>query len=81
MGNPSISSDIIGCNEIIEHNMNGFLIPSKNKEALLEKMKFSIENKDKINVMSTLTRDIILSKFEQKQLWRKTMEIYKQISK
>jgi glycosyltransferase involved in cell wall biosynthesis len=81
MNIPSISSDIIGCNEIIEHNMNGFLIPSKNKEALLEKMKFSIENKDKINVMSTLTRDIILSKFEQKQLWRKTMEIYKQISK
>lgn len=81
MNIPSISSDIIGCNEIIEHNMNGFLIPSKNKEALLEKMKFSIENKDKINVMSTLTRDIILSKFEQKQLWRKTMDIYKQISK
>lgn len=81
MNIPSISSDIIGCNEIIEHNLNGFLIPSKNKEALLEKMKFSIENKDKIKEMSTLTRDIILSKFEQKQLWMKTMEIYKKISK
>ena len=44
-------------------------------------MKFSIENKDKIKEMSTLTRDIILSKFEQKQLWMKTMEIYKKISK
>ena len=81
MNIPAISSDIIGCNEIIEHNLNGFLIPSKNKKALLEKMKFSIENKDKINVMSTLTRDIIISKFEQKQLWRKTMDVYKQISK
>jgi glycosyltransferase involved in cell wall biosynthesis len=80
MNIPSISSDIIGCNEIIEHNLNGFLIPSKNKEVLLEKMKFSIENKDKIKEMSTLTRDFILSKFEQKQLWMKTMEIYKKIS-
>lgn len=81
MNIPCISSDIIGCNEIIEHNLNGFLIPSKNKEALLEKMKFCIENKNKIKKMSTLTRDIILSKFEQKQLWRKTIEIYKKISK
>ncbi|MFC4739522.1 glycosyltransferase family 4 protein [Flavobacterium ponti] len=80
MNIPAISSDIIGCNEIIEDNVNGFLIPSKNKNALFEKMKFSIENIDKINLMSTITRDIILSKFEQKKLWSKTMDIYKQIS-
>lgn len=80
MNIPAISSDIIGCNEIIEDNVNGFLIPSKNKKALFEKMKFSIENKNKIIVMSTLTRDIILSKFQQKQLWNKTIDIYKQIS-
>ena len=80
MNIPAISSDIIGCNEIIEDNVNGFLIPSKNKKALFEKMKFSIENKNKIIEMSTLTRDIILSKFQQKQLWNKTIDIYKQIS-
>jgi glycosyltransferase involved in cell wall biosynthesis len=80
MNIPAISSDIIGCNEIIEHNLNGFLIPSKDKKALLEKMKFSIDNKNKINVMSTLTRPIILSKFEQKRLWSKTIDIYKEIS-
>jgi glycosyltransferase involved in cell wall biosynthesis len=80
MNIPAISSDIIGCNEIIEDNVNGFLIPSKNKNTLFEKMKFSIENIDKINLMSTITRDIILSKFEQKKLWSKTMDIYKQIS-
>jgi len=81
MNIPAISSDIIGCNEIIEHNVNGFLIPSKNKKALMEKMKFCLENKNEIEVMSTLTRAIILSKFEQKQLWIETIEIYKQISK
>lgn len=80
MNIPAISSNIIGCNEIIEHNVNGFLIPSKDENALFEKMKCSIENKNEIQKMSNVAREIVLRKFEQNQLWNKTIEIYKKIS-
>ena len=81
MSVPAISSNIIGCKEIIDNEVNGYLIPSKDEKALFEKMKFCIENQNKIKQMASLTRDIILSKFEQKQLWNKTIHFYKEISK
>ncbi|WP_445457176.1 glycosyltransferase family 4 protein [Flavobacterium sp. HNIBRBA15423] len=81
MSVPAISSNIIGCKEIIDNEVNGYLIPSKDEKALFEKMKFCIENQNKIKQMASVTRDIILSKFEQKQLWNKTIHFYKDISK
>jgi len=81
MSVPAISSNIIGCKEIIDNEVNGYLIPSKDEKALFEKMKFCIENQNKIKQMASVTRDIILSKFEQKQLWNKTIHFYKEISK
>lgn len=81
MSVPAISSNIIGCKEIIDNEVNGYLIPSKDERALFEKMKFCIENQNKIKQMASVTRDIILSKFEQKQLWNKTIHFYKEIIK
>lgn len=80
MNVPAISSNIIGCNEIIDNEVNGYLIPSKDEKVLFEKMKFCIENQNEIKRMATVTRRIILSRFEQKQLWDKTINFYKEIS-
>ena len=80
MNVPSISSDIIGCNEIIAHGVNGFLIPSKNEKILYETMLYCFQNKNIVEKMASATRNIILSKFEQKQLWDKTIASYKETS-
>lgn len=80
MNVPSISSDIIGCNEIISDSVNGFLISPKDENALLEKMKYCLNNRGLINSMSIKVREIISRKYEQKQLWDKTIEYYRTIS-
>lgn len=80
MNVPAIASNIIGCNEIIDNEVNGYLIPSKDEKALFEKMKFCIENQNEIKRMASVTRGVILSRFEQKQLWNKTINFYKKIS-
>lgn len=80
MNVPSISSDIIGCNEIIEDHVNGFLIPSKNHRALYEKMKYALENKDTITTMSKVSRDLISGKFEQRKLWEELIKYYDEIA-
>ena len=36
MGKPIITSDIPGCRETVEEGMNGYLVPSKNSEALAD---------------------------------------------
>lgn len=79
MGVPAISSDIIGCNEIIQNEINGYLITPKDKKALLEKMLFCLKHKHEAEEMSLITRKIILSKFEQNELWSKMIASYKKI--
>jgi glycosyltransferase involved in cell wall biosynthesis len=80
MNVPSISSNIIGCNEIIIEGSNGFLINSKDEAALFEKMNFCIENPSVISQMATSARNL-MQKFEQQEFWRKSLRVYENISK
>lgn len=73
---PAISSDIIGCNEIIENNLNGFLIPVKDRDALYCKMQYTLENQLQIKTMALITRTMIANRFEQKELWSKSLAFY-----
>lgn len=79
MNVPAISSNITGCNEIIEDEVNGFLIPIKDQDALFAKMKFALENRWTIDAMSKITRTMIAAKFEQQELWDKIVDFYKEI--
>lgn len=79
MSIPAISSDITGCNEIIQNNRTGFLIPPKDENALFEKMKYCIENPDEIKIMAALARKTMRSKYEQNQVWEKVIEKYREI--
>jgi len=76
MNIPSISSNILGCNEVIFKDVNGFLIESKNQQVLLDKMGYCIQNPEKINEMAKLSREIVKDKFEQKELWQKSLKVY-----
>lgn len=80
MSVPSISSNIIGCNEIITNNENGFLIQTKNEDDLLEKMKFCINNPQILLKMSSNARQFVEEKFEQKKHWEDSLEYYKKIT-
>ncbi len=80
MNVPAICSDIIGCNEIIEDHVNGFLIPQRNQKALYSKMKYCLDHPAQVSQMSKVTRQMIAAKFEQEKLWAKTIEFYESIT-
>lgn len=79
MGVPAISSNIIGCNEIIKEGYNGVLIPPKSVEALLKAMEMVLVNKDKIDEMSLVCRSYVEEKYEQKKVWEAILEEYKSL--
>ncbi|MBP4141516.1 glycosyltransferase family 4 protein [Flavobacterium sp. P4023] len=79
MNVPSISSDIVGCKEVIGDGINGILVESRNTKDLEEKMQLCISEPTKIKEMALLSRDFVKNKFEQKELWQKTLEKYKEI--
>ncbi len=73
---PAIVTDINGCNEIIQNNNNGLLIPKKNSEALKEAMLHLIENKSVRETMKLSTRKFIQENFSREIIWNELLKMY-----
>lgn len=65
MGLPSVVTDINGSREIIIHGENGFIIPSKNADALYEAMKQILLDTTNREKMAANARPLIDSRFEK----------------
>lgn len=76
---PSISSDIIGCNEVVINGETGILIPPKDKKKLYEKMEYSILNKLEMKKKGMNAEKSIKERFEQIDVWNKYIVKYIEI--
>ena len=74
---PSIVSNINGCNEIIENNCNGLIIPVKNENALFDAMKKMASETSLANEMKKNCRQMIVSKYNQKLVWEAILAEYR----
>jgi len=82
MGLPSVVTDINGCNEIIEPEHNGLIIPTKNTKALEEAMLRIVEESTLTKKLASNARESILSRFDQGTIWKLIKEEYdKQLNK
>lgn len=80
MSVPAISSNIIGCNEIIKDGYNGKLITSKSVIELERAMEWFVENPKLRKQMADVSRQYVVDKYEQKTLWNKALEAYSKIA-
>lgn len=76
MGIPAISSDIIGCNEVIVPGENGDIIPAKDAEALYSKMKEWVTDPEKLKKMSAKSRELVKTRFDRKVVWKNALKEY-----
>lgn len=77
MGVPCIVSDINGCNEIIEDEINGFVVPPKQIQPLVEKMQFLYKDLEKRTIFIERTQTLIATNFERAQYWELLLAEYK----
>lgn len=73
---PSIVSDINGCNEIITHEENGLIIPTKDVESLKVALQKIINDRVLYEKCKENAREIILTKFKQDLIWKALLEEY-----
>lgn len=78
---PVISSKINGCDEIVEEGKNGFLIPPKDQQRLMDTMLFCLVNKFLIQSMKTSCRELVEYKFNQVKVWENILSSYKGLIK
>jgi glycosyltransferase involved in cell wall biosynthesis len=79
MGLPTIATNINGCNEIIEEQKNGILIPPKDTEALFTSMKKVMLDPTFRSHLKQNARPMILSRFEQILVWEALLAEYKNL--
>jgi len=79
MGLPALVTDINGSNEIIVHGKNGYIIPSKDEQALLEAMTLFVEDPLFVQAMAQHARPMIADRYEQSYVWEALLKEYKRI--
>jgi glycosyltransferase involved in cell wall biosynthesis len=81
MGLPSIVSNINGCNEIIQNNINGLVIKLKSVSAIYDAMLEMYTDKQLYNLIKENTRDIIKQRYERKLFWDLLLREYNDLNK
>ncbi|GAA3641528.1 glycosyltransferase family 4 protein [Flavivirga jejuensis] len=76
---PSIVTNINGCNEIIEHEKQGLIIPVKDENAIYESMNYILLHQEKAKKMGINSRTNIVSKFERKKVWEALLSEYQKL--
>lgn len=76
MGLPVIVTDINGSDEVVEPGVNGVIIPKKSADALYCAMKDMVSNRDHTAQMASVAREMVASRFDQRELWRAMVEMY-----
>tara|TARA_R110001599_G_scaffold137238_4_gene315951 strand:- start:736 stop:1902 length:1167 start_codon:yes stop_codon:yes gene_type:complete len=74
---PVIATDISGCNEVIEHGSNGWLVQPQNVASLREAMEAAMDlDASKLAMMGRMARSKITRDFEQSDHWTRMVEFY-----
>jgi glycosyltransferase involved in cell wall biosynthesis len=68
MGRPIITTDAPGCRETVMDGVNGFLVPIKNVDALVEKMEYFLHNPRECERMGQESRKLVEQKFDVHQV-------------
>lgn len=76
---PCIVSNINGCNEIIENDINGIIIPPKNDMAILNAMIELKENRKKYDRMVKNSRPLIIERYQQEYIWNELLKNYQSL--
>lgn len=79
MSLPCIVTNINGCNEIIEDDVNGIIIPVKDVAALESAMQHLKANPEKIEAMKPFTRKRIKERYQQEFVWNELLKLYKNL--
>ncbi|MEO2127006.1 MAG: glycosyltransferase family 4 protein [Christiangramia sp.] len=79
MNLPAIVSDINGCNEIVENDTNGIIIPVKDAQAL-EAVMFTLYSRPETREqLSENSRRLMVENYERQEFWHILLKEYKEL--
>jgi len=76
VGRPIVTTRSIGCKDVVDDGVNGFLIPVKESKPLAEKLSILFEDKELRVRMGKASREKAEREFSIEQVVKKHLEIY-----
>ena len=76
---PIITTNVAGCKDIIEHGVNGLLVPPKDTESLSLAIEFILKNKVFAKLLGKNARKKVIENFDENIINKKTIDLYKKI--
>ena len=81
MQKPIITSNVCGCNDVIDHGINGILIPPKDEKALSLGIELLIRNPKFAKKLGMAAREKMINEFDVSLINHQTIDIYKKLLK
>jgi len=78
MEKPIITTNVPGCRDIIDHGINGILVPLKDPKAIELAILFLIRNRLTAKVFGKNIREKVKKRFDVKKINSQTLKIYNQ---
>ena len=79
VGRPIVTTLSIGCKDVVDDGVNGFLVPIKDSEALAQKLRILFEDKDRRIQMGKASRARAEKEFSLEYVVNKHLEIYQSL--
>lgn len=76
VGRPIITTDWVGCKEVVDNGVNGFLIPIKSPAVLAEKIELLVNDDELREYMGNESRKIAEAKFSIEEVIARHFDIY-----
>ncbi|MCY9864475.1 glycosyltransferase family 4 protein [Vibrio coralliirubri] len=75
-----ITTDVVGCREIVSHNVNGFLARPDDVVSLASCLRTLLESDEKTLEFGIQGRKKVEDEFSQEMVFEKTLKVYEEIS-
>jgi glycosyltransferase involved in cell wall biosynthesis len=80
-GRPIVTTDTNGCREVVQHGVNGFLVPVRSTVELADAIQLLIEDPELRKEMGVRGREIAVQDFAVEKVIAKTMAVYEALLK
>ena len=79
MAKPIVTTNTVGCREVVKDGYNGFLVPIKDSQSLADKIEILIKEEDTRKIMGENGRIMAIKEFDVEQVVKQYLALYKKL--
>jgi len=81
MAKPIVTTNTVGCREVVKDGENGFLVPVQDSKSLAKKIEYLLSHENERKIMGENGRMTAINQFDQKRVVEQYLRLYNQIKK